>query len=409
MEQSMSSSKFNDSIKSQILDILDKNNSIIKNNILSISETDNENIKLKIFNILHEFNKIIETNINDILDKKPEPEIVIKSNKIIETKIVNETDKIIDKKQQIIKLFNENVKNKKIIIESKYKNCDSAEGYWIETQMGLKHNSDNAPDILGYEMKKDSKKITFRDYSASEYIFSVNKPVLCLFNKWNDKNIKMTRDEFIKYFGNANVKKNGRFSWSGKCVPTYGEYNNCGQKISIDDDNNICIFYKYDKDQRDHIKEYDFLKKGKILNALYRLIGSKTGKHRIKGMSIKEKKEYLKIPASERLTAHDIEQGTVTVSNIGSVYPGQTGVTSLLEIVPPQVCAIAVGAVQDRALVVSDGDGYKSVEARPVLPLCIAFDHRALDFGDVVPFIKRLDEIFDNPEIIRSWSNKKNI
>ena len=269
MEQSMSSSKFNDSIKSQILDILDKNNSIIKNNILSISETDNENIKLKIFNILHEFNKIIETNINDILDKKPEPEIVIKSNKIIETKIVNETDKIIDKKQQIIKLFNENVKNKKIIIESKYKNCDSAEGYWIETQMGLKHNSDNAPDILGYEMKKDSKKITFRDYSASEYIFSVNKPVLCLFNKWNDKNIKMTRDEFIKYFGNANVKKNGRFSWSGKCVPTYGEYNNCGQKISIDDDNNICIFYKYDKDQRDHIKEYDFLKKGKILIVLW--------------------------------------------------------------------------------------------------------------------------------------------
>lgn len=67
-----------------------------------------------------------------------------------------------------------------------------------------------------------------------------------------------------------------------------------------------------------------------------------------------------------------------------------------------------MGAVQDRALVVSDGDGYKSVEARPVLPLCIAFDHRALDFGDVVPFIKRLDEIFDNPEIIRSWSNKKN-
>lgn len=66
-------------------------------------------------------------------------------------------------------------------------------------------------------------------------------------------------------------------------------------------------------------------------------------KHRIKGMSIKEKKEYLKIPASERLTAHDIEQGTVTVSNIGSVYPGQTGVTSLLEIVPPQVCACCRG------------------------------------------------------------------
>ena len=37
------------------------------------------------------------------------------------------------------------------------------------------------------------------------------------------------------------------------------------------------------------------------------------------------------------------------------------------------------------------------------MPICIAFDHRALDFGDIVPFLERLDDIFENPEQIHSW------
>lgn len=37
------------------------------------------------------------------------------------------------------------------------------------------------------------------------------------------------------------------------------------------------------------------------------------------------------------------------------------------------------------------------------MPLTIAFDHRALDMGDVVPFMKKLDEIFENPEILKEW------
>ena len=90
------------------------------------------------------------------------------------------------------------------------------------------------------------------------------------------------------------------------------------------------------------------LKQGKIKQTLYRLIGSKTGKHKVKTLSGKEKSNYYKIPENDRLTKHDIEQGTITVSNIGSVYRAQRGETCLLEIVPPQVCAIAVGAVQDK-------------------------------------------------------------
>lgn len=145
------------------------------------------------------------------------------------------------------------------------------------------------------------------------------------------------------------------------------------------------------------------LKSGKIKQTLYRLIGSKTGKNKVKTLSGKAKDEYYKIPESDRLTKRDIEQGTITVSNIGSVYRAQRGETCLLEIVPPQVCAIALGAVQDKPVVVANETGEKEIAIRQVMPLCIAFDHRALDFGEIVPFIKRLDEIFEAPEIIHTW------
>lgn len=150
------------------------------------------------------------------------------------------------------------------------------------------------------------------------------------------------------------------------------------------------------------------LKRGKVLQTVYRLIGSKTGKHRVKTLSGKAKKEYRKIPETHRLTKSDIEQGTVTFSNTGSIYRGQTGTVGLLEIIPPQICAFAIGAAYDKPLVITDENGEKSIEIRRVLPFCIAFDHRALDFGDILPFIKRLDDIFENPKQIHSWCAARN-
>lgn len=141
------------------------------------------------------------------------------------------------------------------------------------------------------------------------------------------------------------------------------------------------------------------LKQGKILQAINRLIGSKTGKHKVKTLKGKAKKEYYSIPETDRLTKHDIEQGTITISNLGSVCRDWNGLCTILEIIPPQVCAIALGATQLVPIAEKDGTvrtGYK-------LPMTIAFDHRALDMGDVAPFMNKLNEIFANPEIIKEW------
>ncbi len=145
------------------------------------------------------------------------------------------------------------------------------------------------------------------------------------------------------------------------------------------------------------------LKNGKILQTIRRLYGSKTGKHKVKNLKGEAKKKYYSIPVTERLTKHDIEQGTTTISNLGSIYREQKGECALLEIIPPQTTAFAVNAAQKRPVVVTDENGKDAIQTRLIMPITIAIDHRALDYGDVVPFMRRLDEIFDNPSVIQSW------
>jgi hypothetical protein len=113
-------------------------------------------------------------NIEFIISDEPE-EIIIDND---EPTIIYQTQNIEDdiNKQLIIDKFMTNVKHKEIFITSNL-HCGS-EGHWLETQMGIIHNANNEPDILGYEMKKNSSKITFGDFSASEYLFSNKKKLL---------------------------------------------------------------------------------------------------------------------------------------------------------------------------------------------------------------------------------------
>lgn len=150
------------------------------------------------------------------------------------------------------------------------------------------------------------------------------------------------------------------------------------------------------------------LKHGKILQALRRLYGSKMpGRHQVKTLKGKAKKEYYSISEKDRLTKHDIEQGTTTISNLGSIYRAQRGECFLLEIIPPQVSAFAVNAIQKKTIVTEDEFGSDKIEIRKILPITIAIDHRALDYGDVVPFFEKLDEIFSNPHMIFEWVENK--
>lgn len=149
-------------------------------------------------------------------------------------------------------------------------------------------------------------------------------------------------------------------------------------------------------------KTLQTIKEGKIVQALFRIIESKVGKTKIKLLSGKERKAYYSIPESQRLSDTDIEQGTVTISNIGSLYRDQRGTAAMLEVIPPQVAVFCIGSIQEKP-VVKEIKGKKEIAIGKILPICIALDHRAMDFGEAVPFLQRLDDIFEHPEQLREW------
>ena len=155
-------------------------------------------------------------------------------------------------KQKIIELFYANVKGKKSDTSSNNQKHDGKDGHWLETQMNIKHNGDNEPDLFGYEMKNQttSGKITFGDWQADEYIFIHGRGKNPPKNNTN-KNYNLTRDNFFEIFGKANEKKDGRLSWSGIPCPTYYNQTSAyGQLLTLDKDENIVIIYNYSKDTR---------------------------------------------------------------------------------------------------------------------------------------------------------------
>jgi hypothetical protein len=172
----------------------------------------------------------------------------------------------------IISLFNNNVKGMDPCIEGMNEKHCGKEGHWLEKKMGIAHNSKNEPDIRGYEMKKSSNKISLGDYSASEYAFSGKnkRQYINSANNWTD-DIRITRTEFIMYFGNPNPNKNNRYSWSGMCVPKYGELNENGEILEISPENDILAYYSFSRDSREskvHFPEY--LQKDNILIAIWK-------------------------------------------------------------------------------------------------------------------------------------------
>ena len=149
------------------------------------------------------------------------------------------------------------------------------------------------------------------------------------------------------------------------------------------------------------------LKRGRIDKIAGRLLGTKIGNGPINRLKGGEKRAYNALPETERLTKHDIEQGTVLVTNIGSIYRGSYNPATIVEIIPPMVCALCIGGFAEKPGVVAHAGGGKAIEPRTFLPININMDHRALDYGEIVPFCERLDEVFARPGELAEWLEHK--
>ena len=148
-------------------------------------------------------------------------------------------------------------------------------------------------------------------------------------------------------------------------------------------------------DTKDELKKFH-------LGVLRRVFSAMLDHRGYHGLSGSAKSEYYHIPEEKRLTGENLLSGTVTVSNIGSLYKNQKGGFGLIEVIPPQIFAVGLGAVQEKPGIFHIKGG-KEIGIRKFLPICLEFDHRAIDFNSLIPFLKRLDEIFQNPAEILDW------
>ena len=144
------------------------------------------------------------------------------------------------------------------------------------------------------------------------------------------------------------------------------------------------------------------LLRGRLDIALLRSLGNVLGPGRLRFEAFNEGMDR-DIPPEDRLTREDIEPGTISVTNIGSVYRGAYTPPVMTNLIPPQIAVVAIGGMVERPGVVTHADGSKEIAPRKYIPFHIVFDHRALDYGDVVPFLQRLDEIFAHPEEMAGW------
>jgi pyruvate dehydrogenase E2 component (dihydrolipoamide acetyltransferase) len=88
------------------------------------------------------------------------------------------------------------------------------------------------------------------------------------------------------------------------------------------------------------------------------------------------------------LRQEDLEGGTFTISNLG-MY----GVERFVAVLnPPQAAILAVGAIEERA-VVREGE----VVARPVLELTLTCDHRTVDGATASEFLRTVKQFLEEP------------
>jgi pyruvate dehydrogenase E2 component (dihydrolipoamide acetyltransferase) len=89
-----------------------------------------------------------------------------------------------------------------------------------------------------------------------------------------------------------------------------------------------------------------------------------------------------------RLQAADLEGGTFTISNLGMF-----GVEQFVAVLnPPQAAILAVGAIEDRAVVRDCG-----VVVRPMLTMTLTCDHRSIDGATAANFLRTVKEFLEEP------------
>jgi pyruvate dehydrogenase E2 component (dihydrolipoamide acetyltransferase) len=101
-------------------------------------------------------------------------------------------------------------------------------------------------------------------------------------------------------------------------------------------------------------------------------------------------KQLVAVARSRSLAADDLRGGTFALTNFGPFG----GLWAAPMIFPPQVAILGIGRIHRAPRVVDEG----AIEARVVLPVSLAFDHRVVDGVPAATFLSRFLELLCSPQ-----------
>jgi 2-oxoglutarate dehydrogenase E2 component (dihydrolipoamide succinyltransferase) len=97
---------------------------------------------------------------------------------------------------------------------------------------------------------------------------------------------------------------------------------------------------------------------------------------------------------SKKLSPDEVQGGTFTITNPGGF--GAVGGTPIIN--QPQVGILDVEAIVKRPWVVTDEHGEDAIAIRPIMNLCLTYDHRLVDGAYAAPFMRDLRDALETWE-----------
>ncbi|KAH9516867.1 hypothetical protein DERF_007584 [Dermatophagoides farinae] len=94
---------------------------------------------------------------------------------------------------------------------------------------------------------------------------------------------------------------------------------------------------------------------------------------------------------NNQLAIEDMDGGTFTISN-GGVFGSMFG-TPIIN--PPQSAILGMHAIIDRPVVID-----KKIEIRPMMYVCLTYDHRLIDGREAVTFLRKIKAAVEDPRVL---------
>ena len=151
------------------------------------------------------------------------------------------------------------------------------------------------------------------------------------------------------------------------------------------------------------------LSKGNIISPLRQALSASFGKNKVVHLSETLKSDFLKIIGKKELQpdcevkVEEINEGTVCFTNWGAICDSPNFNIVSGPLLYPQVFLFSMGRLREEKFAYEDEKGNVRLGNKKMLPLGLNFDHKIGGAYELIPFITKLEEIFENPEVIFDW------